>query len=69
MMLNEKLKANSEPLSVKMRGGSMMKFDFGIYKTVSAKAGLTKTSSSSKLFSSVEKIGIQTEVLCNNNRY
>ena len=55
MMLNENLKANSEPLSVKMRGGSMMKFDFGVYKTISAKAGLTRTSSSSKFFSSVEK--------------
>jgi len=55
MMLNEKLKANSEPLSVKIRGGSMMKFDFGVYKTISAKAGLTRTSSSSKFFSSVEK--------------
>jgi hypothetical protein len=55
MMLNENLKANSEPLSVKMRGGSMMKFDFGIYKTVSAKAGWTTTTSKSKLFSSVER--------------
>ena len=55
MMLNENLKANSEPLPVKTRGGSMMKFDFGIYKTVSAKAGWTTTTSKSKLFSSVEK--------------
>jgi hypothetical protein len=55
MLLNDNLKANSEPLPVKTRGGSMLKFDFGIYKTVSAKAGLTKTSSNSKLFSSVEK--------------
>jgi len=55
MMLNDDLKVNSEPLPVKSRGGAMLKFDFGIYKTVSAKAGLTKTSSSSKLFSSVEK--------------
>jgi hypothetical protein len=55
MMLNENLKANSEPLSVKVRGGSMMKFDFGVYKTVSAKAGWTSTTSKSKLFSSVER--------------
>ena len=55
MQLDETLKANSEAMAVKMRGGSMMKFDFGVYKTISAKAGLTKTSSSSKLFSSVEK--------------
>src|SRR6187399_237602 len=55
MMLNENLKANSEPLPVKTRGGSMFKFDFGVYKTVSAKAGLTTTKSKSKLFSSVER--------------
>lgn len=55
MKLNDSLKTNSEPLSVKTRGGSMMKFDFGIYKTVSAKAGWTTTKSKSKLFSSVER--------------
>ena len=55
MLLNEKLKSNSEALLVKTRGGSMMKFDFGIYKTVSAKAGWTTTTSKSKLFSSVER--------------
>jgi len=55
MMLNEDLKVNSEPLPVKSRGGSMLKFDFGIYKTVSAKAGWTSTTSKSKLFSSVER--------------
>ncbi len=55
MKLNDSLKTNSEPLSVKIRGGSMMKFDFGVYRTVSAKAGWTTTKSKSKLFSSVEK--------------
>jgi len=55
MMLNDDLKVNSEPLPVKSRGGSMLKFDFGIYKTVSAKAGWTSTTSKSKLFSSVER--------------
>ena len=50
MMLNEDLKVNSEPLSVKTRGGSMMKFDFGVYKTISAKAGWTTTKSKTKLF-------------------
>jgi hypothetical protein len=57
MMLNENLKANSETLSVKMLGGSMMKFDFEKYKTVSAKAGWTTTKSKSKLFSSLERSG------------
>ena len=55
MKLDESLNANSEAMAVKMRGGSMMKFDFGIYKTVSAKAGWTTTTSKSKLFSSVER--------------
>jgi hypothetical protein len=55
MKLNDSLKTNSEPLSVKTRGGSMMKFDFGVYKTVSAKSGWTTTKSKSKLFSSVER--------------
>ena len=55
MMLNESLKTNSEQLSVKMRGGSLIKFDFGVYKTISAKAGLTSTKSKSKFFSSVER--------------
>ena len=55
MMLNESLKTNSEQLSVKMRGGSLIKYDFGVYKTISAKAGLTSTKSKSKFFSSVER--------------
>lgn len=55
MMLNEGLKTNSEQFSVKMRGGSLIKYDFCAYKTISAKAGLTSTKSKSKLFSSVEK--------------
>ena len=43
MKLDESLKANSEAMQVKMRGGSMMKFDFGDYKTISAKSGWNKT--------------------------
>ena len=54
MKLNDSLKISSDPLSVKIRGGSILKFDFGPYKTLSAKAGLTKTTSSSKLFSGIE---------------
>lgn len=55
MMLHESLKTNSEQLPVKMRGGSMIKYDFGIYKTISVKVGLTSTKSKSKFFSSVER--------------
>ena len=54
MKLNDTLKAGSETLSVKIRGGGMLKFDFGPYKTLSAKPGLTKTKSSSRLFSGIE---------------
>jgi len=54
MKLNDSLKTSSDPLSVKIRGGSIMKFDFGHYKTLSAKGGLIKTTSKSKLFSAVE---------------
>ena len=56
MMLDSVLKTNSEALSVKMRGGGMMKYDFGIYKTISAKAGWTKGKSKSKLFSGKEEV-------------
>ena len=55
MKLDDSLKANNEPLSVKIRGGSILKYDFGIYKTLSSKAGMVRTKSSSKLFSSMEK--------------
>lgn len=55
MKLNDTLKKTTDPLSVKMRGGSIMKFDFGVYKTISAKAGWTTTKSKTKLFSSVER--------------
>ena len=54
MKLNDSLKASSDPLPVKIRGGSILKFDFGLYKTLSAKGGLIKTTSKSKLFSAVE---------------
>jgi hypothetical protein len=55
MKLSDDLKSNSDPLSIKIRGGSLLKFDFGVYKTISAKGGVTRTKSSSKLFSSIEK--------------
>jgi hypothetical protein len=55
MMLDEGLKTNSQPAQVKTRGGMMMKFDFGEYKTISSKGGIMHTKSSSKLFSSIEK--------------
>lgn len=54
MKLDKTLRANSVPLSIKVRGGALMKFDFGSYKTLSAKAGFIKTTTQSKLFSSVE---------------
>ena len=54
MMLNENLKANSQALPVKIRGGSLMKHDFGVYKTISAKAGWSSTKSSTKIFSGNE---------------
>jgi hypothetical protein len=38
MRLDETLKANSEPLTVKMRGGSMIKYDFGVYKNNNSQA-------------------------------
>jgi len=45
MKLNDALKTNSEPMPVKMRGGSMMKYDFGEYKTILAKAGWNSSKS------------------------
>jgi hypothetical protein len=54
MMLDDSLKANSEALPIKMRGGSMMKYDFGVYKTIEAKAGWIKSKSKTKFFSGVE---------------
>jgi hypothetical protein len=55
MMLNDSLKANSESMPVKIKGGTVLKFEFGVYKIISAKAGMMKTKSNSKLFSSMEK--------------
>lgn len=55
MMLGDSLKANSQPTPVKTKGGWVMKYEFGAYKTISAKAGIMHTKSSSKLFSSMEK--------------
>jgi len=55
MMLGDSLKANSQPMPVKTKGGWVMKYEFGAYKTISAKAGMMHTKSSSKLFSSMER--------------
>jgi len=55
MLLNDSLKANSEALSVKMRGGSNMKYDFGDFKTLTSKAGWVKTKTKSKFFSGKEE--------------
>src|SRR4030095_5669428 len=54
MMLNENLKANNQALPVKIRGGSLMKYDFGVYKTISAKAGWSSSKSNTKIFSGNE---------------
>ena len=55
MKLDDSLKASTQSLTVKMRGGSMLKYDFGVYKTISAKPGLEKTRTTSKLFSAMEE--------------
>jgi hypothetical protein len=55
MKLNDSLKASAESFPVKMRGGSMLKYDFGVYKTIKAKPGLEKSTTKSKLFSAMEE--------------
>ena len=39
MKVDDTLKAKSEAMLVKMRGGTLMKYDFGDYNTITAKAG------------------------------
>jgi len=55
MKVDDSLRASTQPLAVKMRGGSMLKYDFGVYKTITAKPGLEKTKTTSKFFSVMEE--------------
>ena len=59
MKLNDSLKASSEAISIKTKGnagmGAMFKYEFGSYKIISARAGMEKNKTYSKLFSAVEK--------------
>lgn len=55
MKLEEGLRTSSAPLPIKIRGGTLLKFDFGSYHTLSARAGFIKTTTKSKLFSTIEK--------------
>lgn len=52
LQIDADLAANSQPLEVKRKGASAIgKYQFGAYKIVSGKAGLTTSKSKQKLFS------------------
>jgi hypothetical protein len=52
MKLNDELKKNSTPMEASRKGiSSVGKYEFGPYRIISGKAGMTRTTSHQKLFS------------------